>query len=213
MAAVCGWPFELALPSGDRAAGAAAGGVGGMGGDVLSRLLPRALWLHWESLTWRLASWASSSGGSGRGGGPAAPAAEGGEAAEGGLEGGGDFSETALLLGLMGVLWLVMRLRRQRAVAVAEGVDAGLAQRGELRAQQMARELGVDVSAPPPPAAAAPAAANGRPRPLAAAPGQPGGAEPAGVGPATGRQLGQEEEEERRRLARLRAAAEEALER
>lgn len=144
------WPFELSPPTGD----------GSLPTGPLARLMPRALSLHWESLAWRLASWFGRGPSSPRGGGAAPPAGVGGDVGgsehdtggsigdEEGLMGGeGNFGETALLLGLLGVLWLVVTIRRQRAQALAARVTAEL-QAGEPAAQAMAVQLGMDVAAP-----------------------------------------------------------------
>ncbi len=79
------------------------------GGGVVAGLMPKWLAMHWESLSWRFADFAGLS-------------VDFGELS--------DVGETAVLLTLLVVLWLVLKLRHQRAMGAGGRQGAGAAAAG-----------------------------------------------------------------------------------
>lgn len=100
----------------------------GSGDGLLAGLMPKWLSLHWESFAWRLTDFTGLS------------------LLIAGWEEFSDIGETALLLLLLIVLWVVLHVRRQRLQAVQARVRADV-QRGDPRPQQIAAQLHMDIPA------------------------------------------------------------------
>ena len=171
-AGAAGQPGSGGSGSADGSAAAAAGSSGSTGGGFAAGLMPPRLSMHLKSLAGRLiAAWAGFArlgAGGGRGGGAAGDyyfsggdGVDGGSGADGGGGpggfaggggGGGDAGETALLAALLVVLAIVLRVRRQRQLALEARVRAELAAGGAGgEAALLAERMGVEVPPAEPP--------------------------------------------------------------